>query len=428
MKKCLISLLLIFPIMLMAFGFQGGKSFNLFPGFPRSLNWRMTEYILYDYYDYDTEDWEPELKFNYLYRTDNSDDLDKVTLVGWDYDAWSPYSTIIEYVYNAANKVSQQLIYLSLDEDMYLFAKVLNEYDNQNRLVQTTMNVFDEWEEQWVVVHRFDISYGAGTTFTAYTWEPDDDEPYTRSIFEYDSRGRVIKQNVSVSQDSLNWVPHQKISIQYHPQDMQTGADMIDWVYQTIQSMLLYDYYEYPGMLSLVQEEWYEYGGWILDHKMHYNYDAQLRLDNIHEEWFHNSVVFSELVVDCFYDSNDNLNLQIVKSRSADETQWTLDEKHEISWKSYGTAIDDPALPPAQPAIHAYPSPFTDRLNLKTDFTGSEPLTISIYNLKGQLLQSFTGNSGREFVWDGSAQPSGIYFIRACQGTQSSVKKVLKLK
>jgi len=424
MKKSLILLLLILPIMLMAFGFQGGKAFNLSKNFPCSSNWRMSEDITYYY---DTDVWEPELKFNYLYITDNSDDLDKVTLMEWDDNAWSSYSTIIEYLYNAANKIEQHLLYLSMDGDMYLFAKALHEYDSQDRLLQTTMNVFDEWEGQWITMFRYDVTYGAGTTFTVDTYNLSDVYAYNHSTFEYDSRGRIVTQNMSVSPDSLNWEPHQKISIQYHPQDTQTGADMIGWIYHVIQTMLLYDHIEYPGMLSVVQTEEWD-GAWVLTQKLSYNYDAQLRLGSIHEEFFYDSAMYFEYLTDYSYDNNGQNNLQIGKERSADETEWTLDGKHELFWEIYGTAIDDPALPPAQAAIHAYPTPFTDRLNIKTDFAGSVPLTVSIYNLKGQLLQSFTGNSGREFVWDASAQPSGIYFIRASQGSGSSVKKVLKLK
>lgn len=425
MKRCLIVLLVLFPIMLMAFGFPGNKSKRPSQNPLRSLLWRMSEYTIYNH---ENSDWEPDIKMEYFYASQNSFKLDKVIVQDWDEGEWSPYKSIVEYSYNPAGRVLEQSISMDFMGDVIEYGRASYEYDSQNRLIRTTMRVFDEWEEVWTPVFRHDMVYGSGTTFTAYQWNPYDDDEYYRAEYEFDSRGRIIQENIYASQDSLNWVNESRSFTQYHPQDDHTGSDLIEYLADMFHQMLLHDYYDFPGMKSEVTHDSWHENTWVYEGNMLFEYDAQLRLEQVKEEFYHGTNWLSSYIGDYYYDSDGQNNLYIGKYLYMGMDDYELDKKHEYLWESFDVASDDATLPPARLDIHAYPSPFTDRLNIKTDFAGSEPLTVSIYNLKGQLLQSFTGSTGNEFVWDGSAHPSGIYFIRASRSAESSVKKVLKLK
>ncbi len=98
-----------------------------------------------------------------------------------------------------------------------------------------------------------------------------------------------------------------------------------------------------------------------------------------------------------------------------------------VSIKVSGVSADDP-LSPAQPELlNIYPNPFGSRVTIVP--RGSEPVRVSIYNLRGEELSSFMATD--EMVWDGKDRsgrscPKGIYFLKAVSGGKSSGYKLLK--
>jgi hypothetical protein len=411
--------------MLMAFGFPGHKTNRPAQNPLRLLQWKLTDYTSYTY---ENNDWFPDIRMEYYYIANNSTKLDKVVVQDWDEVEWSPYKSLVQYSYNVNGRVVEQLISMEFMGDIFDYGKASYEYDSQNRLLKATMKVFDEWDQVWTPIFRYDMVYGSGTSFTAYQWNPYDDDEYYRAEYEFDSFGRIIQENIFASDDSLNWENNSRTFTQYHPQDSHTGADLIEYIADMFHLMLLLDSYEFPGMKSVVTHDFWDENMWLYAGIIECEYDTQLRLEWVNEDFYHGTNWLSSYTDDYFYDSDGQNNLVIGKIFLDGMDDFELDEKHEYGWESFEVANDDNTLPPARLAIEAYPSPFTDRLNIKTGAASSAPLTVSVYNLKGQLLHSFESSDGREIVWDGSDQPSGIYFIRASQGTESSVKKVLKLK
>jgi hypothetical protein len=87
---------------------------------------------------------------------------------------------------------------------------------------------------------------------------------------------------------------------------------------------------------------------------------------------------------------------------------------------------DDPVVPPAQSLISCHPNPFSSRLSIRVDMSGTRPgsgkqAELSIYNLRGQKLQSLslipTRDGICELSWDGrdrlgNACANGIYLLR----------------
>jgi len=85
--------------------------------------------------------------------------------------------------------------------------------------------------------------------------------------------------------------------------------------------------------------------------------------------------------------------------------------------------VDSPQL-----KLTASPNPFRECIKIASD--SQKPVSITIYNLKGQSVTQAIVTS--EYVWDGKdtkgiACNSGIYFVKAVQGNKSTLQKVVKL-
>lgn len=85
----------------------------------------------------------------------------------------------------------------------------------------------------------------------------------------------------------------------------------------------------------------------------------------------------------------------------------------------------------------AYPNPFSDTVTLAWIQKSVEPVQISVYNLKGQLVQRLPsvpqGKGEHSLNWDGKDSQgkragAGIYFLRVQSGRAIQAKKIVKLK
>ncbi len=77
------------------------------------------------------------------------------------------------------------------------------------------------------------------------------------------------------------------------------------------------------------------------------------------------------------------------------------------------TDVNDVNTSSDSKAVVIYPNPVNDKLQVKFNFTITEPTEMIVYNLIGQRLKVSTVNSGRQLVSaiDVSAFSSGLYFL-----------------
>ncbi len=84
-----------------------------------------------------------------------------------------------------------------------------------------------------------------------------------------------------------------------------------------------------------------------------------------------------------------------------------------------------------------YPNPFTSRTTIRYDIQKPAPVTLTIYNIRGQqvrkLVDEFLNPSDYQREWDGRDDQgkivaSGIYLFRLQAGTFSAVKRMVLLK
>ena len=101
---------------------------------------------------------------------------------------------------------------------------------------------------------------------------------------------------------------------------------------------------------------------------------------------------------------------------------------------SYGRLLDASARPalPTQFAVQQnYPNPFNAKTLISFDLPVNSDVTISIYNIAGQLVKSISGNyeaGHQQVTWDASGVSSGVYFAKVTAGDNSQTLKMTMLK
>jgi hypothetical protein len=71
--------------------------------------------------------------------------------------------------------------------------------------------------------------------------------------------------------------------------------------------------------------------------------------------------------------------------------------------------------------ISSSPNPFTDMTTINFSVTGTEPVSISVYNISGRLIETIVDNGvfspgDHSVQWNGSAVTPGVYFCRLDTG------------
>jgi len=86
-------------------------------------------------------------------------------------------------------------------------------------------------------------------------------------------------------------------------------------------------------------------------------------------------------------------------------------------------------------SVSNYPNPFHESVKIEVKSSLNSPISVKIYNLKGQLVKTFTENYGSNanFVWQGKDSnnnqvANGIYYLRVKQGNHIVSKKVVLMK
>jgi hypothetical protein len=100
----------------------------------------------------------------------------------------------------------------------------------------------------------------------------------------------------------------------------------------------------------------------------------------------------------------------------------------------YGRLLDAsarPFLPTSFAVQQNYPNPFNAKTLINFDLPVNSDVTISIYNIAGQLVETISGNyaAGRQQItWNASGISSGIYFAKVSTGDNTQTIKMTMLK
>ena len=88
-----------------------------------------------------------------------------------------------------------------------------------------------------------------------------------------------------------------------------------------------------------------------------------------------------------------------------------------------------PPLPTSTKLYANYPNPFNPETTIDLAIKEGEIGTLSIYNAKGQLIESYKFEAGEyNFEWDASFYSSGVYFYKLESESYYETKKMLMIK
>jgi len=99
---------------------------------------------------------------------------------------------------------------------------------------------------------------------------------------------------------------------------------------------------------------------------------------------------------------------------------------------------DDPTIPTIGTRLQGnYPNPFNPETTIRFSVKEATPVTIEIYNTKGQLVKTLINEAkeagNHSVVWNGKdnsgrSVSSGVYFYKMNAGKYSSTKKMIMMK
>ncbi|HPS38163.1 MAG TPA: S8 family serine peptidase [Candidatus Cloacimonadota bacterium] len=137
----------------------------------------------------------------------------------------------------------------------------------------------------------------------------------------------------------------------------------------------------------------------------------------------------------------DNTGYYVVDiKRPAQSIEW---EAYLGSWNRSGniyqpTPNNDPVVPAAFTELHSnYPNPFNPSTTISFTLAADSPVTIEIFNQKGQLVKTLVNSSytsgTHNVVWNGTDNngritSSGIYFYKMHAGRFSDTRKMIMMK
>lgn len=94
--------------------------------------------------------------------------------------------------------------------------------------------------------------------------------------------------------------------------------------------------------------------------------------------------------------------------------------------------IGDETALPQEFALHQnFPNPFNPATKIRLDMPVASEWVITVYNVMGQTVDEFYGESGAGTVtveWDARGRASGMYFYKAVAGDFSQTRKMILLK
>lgn len=100
---------------------------------------------------------------------------------------------------------------------------------------------------------------------------------------------------------------------------------------------------------------------------------------------------------------------------------------------------NEETITPISSSISVYPNPFNPETNISLTLKSSDadkPVTLQIYNMRGQLVKTLLHNEiavSSNYIWQGinnsgKQVSSGLYFVRLKTVSSHNLKKIMLIK
>ncbi len=362
----------------------------------------------------------------------------------YDPETWTLFEDI-RFTYGT-NRLISSFTSVPVDDYPYVEHGEIT-YDSENRV--TDFNYSMGYSNDYTI--DITIDYLSEYEFELHLSKTYEEGSEERSVqMELDSQNRIkyfYAQSHQVIDGEFAVDREYKTEYIYYPNDETDSRDYIRHLSENIYNIIFLDGERNCGKIKeIIDYSLDDNEIWLPYFKEEYIYSdsSQLIYKNkyYYDSGYHH-IVLNTLNDDDFwqenyrhiyeYDDNGNLIRDIWQSFIIAQNEFL---NYKLKEYSYGniTEIED-ASSPALPSISLsmYPQPFKDEINIFAESKTVDAIDIDIFNLRGQKLKSFVGFSGKNCVWDGRdesgrALPASIYFLRAKQGDDSILRKIIKTK
>ncbi|HHZ79515.1 MAG TPA: T9SS type A sorting domain-containing protein, partial [Candidatus Marinimicrobia bacterium] len=104
-----------------------------------------------------------------------------------------------------------------------------------------------------------------------------------------------------------------------------------------------------------------------------------------------------------------------------------------LKFQEVSSSVSENALLPTKISLNQnFPNPFNGETSISFGLSSEEAVKLEIYNALGVRVKTIAEGqfpAGRyHFRWNGSRDPSGVYFARLSTGQSDEVVKMLLLK
>jgi len=392
--------------------------------------WRVNDKIQEDYND---GDWENLVQNLYIYNVNYPARLDtfKMCMYNPANGTWMPYVTS-SYIYNPDQEyVHQMMIMLTYGGQAIPMRRATCTYDNQNRLTQMALDNYDNGSSTWIPGYWMKMIYTTNTNYWLCTYSPADDEDpevWEKTAYEWDGQGRVIVETTQTSPDSVNWVYSVRTERTFHASDTSTGDSWISWFSHAIVIAMTIVEYNLDFRIAEETDQYWD-NGWENESLNNYTYDAQNRLtEQLSKVWDNGWINHAK--GELTYDANSNIH-QVVSSDWNTDT-WEINNRWTYNWGQTTANEDNELIAVPVLDIQSSPNPFSSGINIRINSKYPQPVSVSIFNAKGQKVRSYMTDSGSTVIWDGRDKDNlpvsnGIYFIKATTNGASTSRKIMKL-
>lgn len=310
------------------------------------------------------------------------------------------------------------------------FMKAHFYYDELNRIHLWVVEVFNE--NQWQLMNRTQITLVSDTEFYADEWNAaDENDPalFRKGTFDTDDFGRINGEHWIASTDSTNWVNDQYRIRVFHPHDTSTIQWFLQNLARTMALSIMSDNHGPSFGMVLNETEMYWNGtDWENERRTEWGYNEQDVLNGIwYFQWDNSTWMNTE---ETYFLYNDNQLVSQEVECYFDGNIWNESDRKTYTWSEY-VGITDIALPVFTNSLKTYPNPFVDQCAMELNNKISIPLTVQVFNIKGQLIRTLLIKD--KIIWDGKddhAVPvsAGIYLIKIKGDHEYCYKKILKVK
>ncbi|HNX00468.1 MAG TPA: T9SS type A sorting domain-containing protein [Candidatus Cloacimonadota bacterium] len=406
------------------------NSFGLHGKNVQVRSWRMLEYIL----ESNSNGWQNNTKNVIYYNHNHPTAIDSVE--GYDFDdqtnAWV-LTTPIVYTYDSAWEYVVNITGYYTFGGLFrfpIYQEVVN-YTPEHYISHISVLMIDMDTNVWMPMARMHLFYNNNNISSVYQWtSADDTDPasYSKRTFTFDGQGRIITETGMNSPDSTNWVNSEHVDRTYHPHDTTTAASFASNFSHYYPIMLTDDQSPIFGMVLQELDKSWDGSNWINDQKLDYQYDAQDHLTTLmDQDW--NGLAWNDNRKDIYtYDTNGNMYRDLVQNWNDGSSSYVDYERTTYTWGET-TANDDNTTPALSGlSMAAFPNPFNDKQSVKVYSRTMQPVQVKVFNIRGQEIYSTSILPNATFNWNTKAIPSGVYFMKAVQGDNTTTTKILKIK